>query len=984
MLNRLNTIRTMKKLITLIAILGTTTLLFAQESPKGNGKISGIVMDAKSNLPVEFATIALTDLNGKTLDGTIADAKGKFVIPKIADGTYNVLISFIGYRTITRSNVVLAGKKNDIDLGTVKIEEEATQLSEVVVEGQKDLVEERVDRTIYNAENDATTKGGDATDVLKRVPLLSVDLDGNVSMRGSQNITVLINNKPSTIMANSVADALKQIPADMIKTVEVITSPSAKYDAEGSSGIINIITKKNTLEGLTLNIDAGVGYRGSNLGLNGNYRRGKMGFSLGGFGRSNYNVQGAFENSQTTIDTLNQITRLTTQNANNRNNGLFGNYNLGWDYDINKKNSITASIRYGLRNNTSYQDALASQTFENGASIPVSSKLTDVTSKDLSGTIDLNFNYTHLFERPQQEFSILALYSRNNRNNDFENINFDVSTEAISGRIKNLNDGLNEEYTVQADFQTPINDNQMLELGAKSISRKVLSNYSYFTATGSDGEYIENTNPTLSNQLNYDQDVLASYMSYTYSAKNGYSLKAGARYEYTIINAFTQTEEDIEIPEYGVLVPSVNASKKLKKGTLKASYNRRIQRPSIQFLNPNVQSANEFSIRVGNPTLDPEYTNNFELGYSTFVKGTSLNFTGFVRNSNNAIQSLRNVAGDTIVTTYDNIGKENAYGMSAFANVSVGKLSINGGGDVFYADLANNVPNPEQNASNTGWVYSGRLFGSYTLSKGWALQGFGFYRGRRVQLQGYQGGFGIYSLGARKEFNKKKGTVGFGLENFLAPSMKIRNATETPTINQYSTTVLNNFSFRVNISYRIGKMGFDQPRRRSRSINNDDMKEGGDGGGMDNGGNAGGNAAGGAQQRGGAGAGAAVVARPGTTPAKQPTTVTPKVDPSVPVVAEGNWTYAVESPQGNNGGTLKINKEGDVYSGMIISSRNNRETPLKNVKVTGNELSFNYEVSFGSNTNEILVKGIIAGDQFAGTMTMGQFGAFPMTAKKGQ
>lgn len=162
------------------------------------------------------------------------------------------------------------------------------------------------------------------------------------------------------------------------------------------------------------------------------------------------------------------------------------------------------------------------------------------------------------------------------------------------------------------------------------------------------------------------------------------------------------------------------------------------------------------------------------------------------------------------------------------------------------------------------------------------------------------------------------------------------------------------------------------------------MKEGGDGGGMDNGGNAGGNVSGGVQQRGGAGAGAAVVARPGTTPAKQPTGETPKVDPSVPVVAEGNWTYAVESPQGNNGGTLKINKEGDAYSGVIISSRNNRETPLKNVKVTGNELSFNYEVSFGGNTNEILVKGIIAGDQFTGTMTMGQFGAFPMTAKKGQ
>jgi outer membrane receptor protein involved in Fe transport len=968
----------MKKLISLIALLGVTSILFAQESPKGNGKISGIVIDAKTNQPVEFATIALTDLKGKTLDGTIADAKGKFVIPKIAEGTYNVLISFIGYKTITRSNVVLDGKKNDINLGTIKIEEEATQLSEVVVEGQKDLVEERVDRTIYNAENDATTKGGDATDVLKRVPLLSVDLDGNVSMRGSSNITVLINNKPSTIMANSVADALKQIPADMIKTVEVITSPSAKYDAEGSAGIINIITKKNTLEGLTLNVDAGVGYRGSNLGLNGNYRKGKMGFSLGGFGRSTYNVEGAFDNDQTTIDGPN--TYQTIQNANNRSNGIFGNYNLGWDYDINKNNSVTASVRYGVRNNNTFQDGLTTTSFENGSTIPSSISLRDVNTKDLSGTTDLNFTYTHLFEKPQQEFSLLALYSRNDRNNDFTNTILDNSTQDVTERFKNENDGLNEEYTFQMDYQNPIGSNQMLELGAKNIHRKVLSDYAYFTAPGADGEYVLNTNQNLSNQLNYIQNVTASYLSYTYSAKSGYSLKAGARYEYTIINAFSQTEDDIDIPEYGVLVPSVNVSKKMKKGTMKASYNRRIQRPSIQFLNPNIQASNPFQRTVGNPELDPEYTNNFELGYSTFIKGTSLNFTGFVRNSNNSIQSLRNVAGDTIVTTYDNIGQENAYGMSGFANVSIGKLSLNGGGDVYYADLANNVPNPEQNASNTGWVYSGRLFGSYGLSKGWALQGFGFYRGRRVQLQGYQGGFGVYSLGARKEFNKKKGTIGFGLENFLAPSMKIRNATETPTINQYSTTVLNNFSFRVNISYRIGKMGFDQPRRRSRSINNDDMKEG-DGGGMD-GGNAGVNV-GGAPQRGGTPAGA-VAARPGTTPAKQPAAETPKVDPSIPVVAEGNWTYTVESPQGSNGGNLKINKQGDAYSGVIISSRNNRETPLKNVKVTGNELSFSYEVNFGGNTSEILGKGIITGDQFTGTMTMGQFGSFPMTAKRGQ
>lgn len=968
----------MKKLFTLLYLLGATILTQAQDqAPKGNGKISGIIIDNGTNQPVEFATIALTDATGKTIDGTIADAKGKFIINKVADGNYTVTISFIGYQSFTQ-NVSLEGKKNDINLGAIKLSEEALQLKEVVVEAQKELVEERVDRTIYNAENDATAKGGDATDVLKRVPMLTVDLDGNVSMRGSSNIMVLINNKPSTIMANSVADALKQIPADQIKTVEVITSPSAKYDAEGSAGIINIITKKNTLEGLTLNIDAGVGYRGSNLGLNGNYRRGKMGFSLGGFGRSNYNISGNYENDQYTIDGAD--TYRTIQRADNRSNGIFGNYNLGWDYDINKKNSITASVRYGLRNNVSYQDDLTTLTYQNSSINPLSASLRDVKSNNLSGTVDLNFNYTRLFEKPQKEFSILALYSKNDRNNDFTNTIYNISTEEITERIKNENPGLNEEFTVQMDFQTPIADNQILEVGVKNITRKVLSDFAYYRAIGPDGEFVFQPNQNLSNQLNYNQDVMGSYLSYTYSAKSGYSVKAGARYEYTIINAYTQTEDDIDIPEYGVLVPSLNVSKKLKKGTLKTSYNRRIQRPSIQYLNPNIQASNPFNRTIGNPTLDPEYTNNFELGYSTFIQGTSLNFTGFVRNSNNAIQSLRNVAGDTIVTTYANIGKENAYGMSFFANISAGKLSLNGGGDVYYADLSNNVSDPTQNASNTGWVYSGRLFGSYKLSSTWALQAFSFYRGRRVDLQGYQGGFGIYSLGARRDFKNKKGSVGFGLENFLAPSMKVRSSVETPTITQNNVNVMNNFSFRLNFSYRIGKMSFDQPRRRSRSINNDDMKDGGgDGGGMEGGGNAG-VQGGGGQQRTGA----------TTNGGQRPQQVAPKVaavvdsskvDANAVVKAEGSWTYTIESPQGG-GGVLKITKTGEAYSGVIINSRNNREVALKTVTVMGNELRFSYENNFGGNTMEVTAKGIITNDQLAGTMSIGEFGTFPMNAKR--
>src|SRR5690606_17060736 len=200
-----------------------------------------------------------------------------------------------GYEHFEKADIQVRADRPSLNLGNLTLEEEPLVLEEGTVQAQRDLIEEKVDRTIYNAEKDKTTVGGDATDVLRRVPMLSLDLDGNVSMRGSQNIRVLIDNKPSSIAANSIADALKQIPADEIKAVEVITSPSAKYDAEGSGGIINIVTKKNNLQGASLSVNSSAGMRGSNLNLNASLRRGKMGWTLGGFGRGGYNIHGAFD-----------------------------------------------------------------------------------------------------------------------------------------------------------------------------------------------------------------------------------------------------------------------------------------------------------------------------------------------------------------------------------------------------------------------------------------------------------------------------------------------------------------------------------------------------------------------------------------------------------------------------------------------------------------------------------------------------------------
>ncbi|MBC8152163.1 MAG: TonB-dependent receptor [Bacteroidetes bacterium] len=829
-------------------IPGTAT----DNAPRGSARIAGIVLDSASGKPVEYASVALVSTtSNKPIDGTVCDDKGRFIINKVVTGDFRLLVSFVGYRNRIVTNVKIDRKGDDINVGIIKLASDVRTLNEVEVVGQTSLVEEKVDRMVYNAEKDITNKGGDATDVMRKVPMLSVDLDGNVSLRGNSNVRVLINNKPSTIVASSVADALKQIPADMIKTVEVITSPSAKYDAEGSAGIINIVTKKNNLQGFTLNLDSGVGNRGTNLGLNGNLRTGKMGFSLSGFGRAQYNVRGRYDNEQTTFgaDNNNVTNR---QSAETRNRGVFGQYTLGWDYDISKTSAITASVRYGARNNYSFQDNLKTVTTRPLSSFS-SENTRNVNVTDLSGTVDVNLDYTRTFAKPQQELSLSTQYSRNNRTNNYIADLLDgASLATITGRLRNDNDSYNQESTVQADYQSPISTNQQIEFGGKGIFRQVESQYRYLSALGDNGAYAD-SRPN--NALNYDQNVTAGYLSYTYATKSKFTIKAGARYEYTTIDADTlsnrtdRVASKLAIPNYGNLVPSINISKALKGGkTVKLAYNRRLQRPGIQFLNPNVNQSNPTQISEGNPNLAPELTDNFELSSSTYIKTVFITASLFGRLTNNSIESVRDTIsrsfGDVanpvlqriIRTSYQNIGRQQAYGTNVFINATLfSKWQLGGGFDAYYAYLTNNSANPAFTARNSGLVVTGRLFTSLTLKNGWGVQGFSFIRGRQVQLQGYQGGFAFYSLGVKKDLKNKRGSFGLAGENFFNFPFTIKTELESVLFRQSSTTSLFNAGVRANFSYKFGKLTFDQPQRRKKSVNNDDVKGGeggGDGGGQ--------------------------------------------------------------------------------------------------------------------------------------------------------
>ncbi|MEA5261003.1 outer membrane beta-barrel family protein [Arcicella aquatica] len=793
---------------------------FEINTPKGNSKISGFIIDSTATSAVEFANISLiSKTTNKPVDGTMADDKGKFLLTKVAVGDYKLQISFIGFESKIINDIKVE-KGKDIDLGILKLSPISQMLDGVTVTAEKAMIEEKVDRLVYNAEKDMLAKGGDASDILKKVPMLSVDLDGNVSLRGTTNIKVLINNKPSTIVASSIADALKMIPADLIKTVEVITSPSAKYDAEGSAGIINIITKKSSIEGLTLNLDSGVGLRASNLGLNGSYRHGKLGITLGGFGRLFYNKAGTTLEQSTVKD---GVTQLTQQSSDAKDNGLFGRYNLGFDYEISKTQSISSSIAFGTRNLDRNQEYVTKLFSNNNLT---STSYRDVDSKDLSNSVDINVDYIKTF-KPQQEWSISTQFSQNNLTNNFDANILNGASELLS-RQKNINGNTNREITVQTDYQTPIKQNQMFEVGLKSITRQVDSDYQYLYAGSTGGFSTDARNP--SGLLNYKQTISSGYVSYTYSTKNKYTFKVGTRYEYTTIDAVTNVNS-INIPSYGNLVPSINISKSLGTATLKLAYNNRIQRPGLQQLNPNFNASNAQNITIGNPSLKPEVTNNVELSLSKNINRTYLNVSLFGRQTNNSIVRI-SAPSDTlagaIVTTFQNIGRQQTLGANIFGNTFITpKWSLNGGIDIYYNYLDGQVANATggfSTISNTGLTIGGRITSQLQLNNGWGVQAFGGYRGNQVQLQGSQNGMGMYSLGVKKDINNKRGSIGLAAENFFG-GMTMTSTLNTAQFNQKSVNNIYNQNIKLTFSYKIGNMKFVE-QKKSKSVKNDDVKGG--------------------------------------------------------------------------------------------------------------------------------------------------------------
>ncbi len=818
---------------------------------KIKGKITGELIDSLTLETIPYATIVLKKAGkDKDKNGVLSEDNGKFKLAELKMGKYDIYISFLGYNEKVLRNIELTGKSPDYNCGKVYMTSSEVLLDQVEVTAKRALFENKVDKLVFNAEDDSSIAGGDATDVLRKVPTLSVDLEGNVSLRGSQNVRILINGKPSGMFSSNVADALKMFPADQIKKVEVITSPGAKYDGEGSAGIINIITKKENIEGISGSVNGSLGNRQSNGNLALNAGKGRFGFSSsGGFYYSSPNdadlcvLRGPSDFSfREEADCVDQ------NNLFYSNSGVTTTSRIGFNgsasafYDFNAYNAINSS--FNIRGYGFQTDGSSTGTFYTDFGNDDFDRTN--TGNNLFSGYDWNLDYTKKFEEnDKQELVIATQVSTNiqNQNNTVTDLGFFFRDELID------NAGDNIELTGQIDYVHPVGKSNKLELGVKTVVRDIDSDSDFFSNDDEEAQTpIYAPDNTRSFLFDYDQNVYSGYLSYNFFIGK-FNLVTGMRYERTEIDgdgSFKNGEVDAETTAilsdfpftYDNWLPNIAISRSLKNfRTLKLSYSKRIQRPSLFYINPFRNTTDFANLIVGNPRLSPELTDQIELSYNTNILGFTIFSSLYYKHNTDIIEQIATTENEQIIrTSFGNVGINNSVGVNIFLSKTISKFTLRGGGDVYSYDASGTINGVE--FDNQALSY--RLFtnGEYAFSGTVKADFFGFFQAPRFTLQGENASFSIMGIGFKKEF--KKFSLGIRI---IEPFVRDKSFNSDITGDGFRQITQFSVPFRsigVNFSYKFGKVDF---KARKSKIKNTDQKAGegeGQGGGGQGGGSFGG------------------------------------------------------------------------------------------------------------------------------------------------
>lgn len=790
----------------LLALL-LSTFCFSQTG-RVEGSFTGTIINGQDKKPLTGVSISVANKDSSVANGVLSAANGTFSLAIKDTGQYELLVSHVGFKD-QLLKLQVGPDFTGWHIGSLSMQAGSGLLPEITIRASRPLVEQKADRLVYNAERDLSTLGGTAADVLRNVPMLSVDGDGNVQLRGSSSIRVLINNRPSSLIASSVADALRQLPADIIKSVEVITSPTAKYDAEGAAGIINIITKKNLLQGVTGSVSLVPG-NVSTIGSGSLYfRRPQYGLNF------SYGVNQFYNNGKTHLERRSFHDPMALiQEGRTRNRSGFFNPRMGFDVSFDKRNSISGGFSYNPSHaNTANRQHITTEV----PGQPADARNTLFVSKSSGAGYDANLDYLLTFKEPQREFSILTLYSVSRSDNLASQDDFGESAITVYQQ-QNKNRSTNREATLQADYTHPFQNTTTLEAGVKTILRQASSDVSYhgFNPSSADHSFLQNS-------FSYDQDVWSTYLLYGFRAGKSMHIKMGGRYEKTNISALFQPQAHGFSTHYHNWIPSFNAAYTLKeKHSFRVGYTQRLQRPQLYFLNPYREAVAPGVIRQGNPELDAERAHLFELGYGTTFKKGSLQASVFTRSTNNAIATSMDLRNDTTFIMFDNIATNNTYGFSVSGNAKpIKRWHVNANANLLYTKLTGN------GFDNSGWMYNLLVNSLFDLGKGWWNGFTGSFNSRRVILQGRMAAFYYHNTTVRKDLKNKRGSIGINLANPFMRGTRMRTFVIAENFEQYEDNINYTRGIRLSFQYRFGKLQQTKnPRRAKKAISNDDALKG--------------------------------------------------------------------------------------------------------------------------------------------------------------
>ena len=796
--------------------------VFSQKPQNDQFSITGKIIDSNTKEPLEYATVILNNQETKQLSGGITDENGNFNI-KINTGTYDISFEFISFKTIKISNKII---NSSINFGTIKLSEDADELDEIVIIAEKSTVEIRLDKRIYNVGKDMTVRGGSASDVLDNVPSVDVDVEGNVSLRGNENVRILIDGKPSALVGLSGTDALRQLPADAIERVEVVTSPSARYDAEGTAGILNIILRKGVVTGLNGSLNATIGdptqYR---IASNINFRTKKVNLFTN-LGYRNSSGPGNFLTNLSTFEneSINSL-RIEDRNFERNRNGY--NINVGLEYFLSKESSITGT--YFFR---------------------------DSDNKNLSNNIIRVFDINDILEfsdtRIQDEDEIdttsqFALNYTNNINSSGHKLTIDFQySESEEIEKAFINDSLAEENNIttedskntliQSDYVLPIGENTQFEIGYRGEFQDLTS------------DFLVTRTPTLdfdpSNNLVFKQNVNAIYSQFG-SKLNKFSYLLGLRTEITDVKVrLTNTNEKFDY-KYTELFPTINVGfERTEDQSFTIGYSRRLRRPRFWYLNPFESRSSQNVIYKGNPALIPTFTNSFDLGFLQKIGKLTLNSSIYFQHSINAIErvsrdEIRFIDGvNQVITIREpiNLASEDRFGFELTTNYNPSKkVRLSGSFNVFQQEskglYAYNkfiidetsgdiIATPEtQDLGNTNNSWFTRFNATFSLPWEIQMQNRLSYRGPRKTVQSESDGIFSANIALSKDVFKEKGSLVLNVSDvFNSRKRKSTNYNpnkENPTSISYQESQWRVRQVSLNFTYRFNQKKKQQRDRRS-------------------------------------------------------------------------------------------------------------------------------------------------------------------------